>query len=54
MQWAAIFHKRHVRFTTGLEYLVFYNSHGLTWSISTQTQPTTKVERSVLVTQTFL
>jgi hypothetical protein len=26
MQWAAIFHKRHVRFTAGLEDLVFYNS----------------------------
>ena len=26
MQWAAIFHKRHVRFTAGLENLVFYNS----------------------------
>jgi len=26
MQWAAIFHKRHVRFTAGLEHLVFYNS----------------------------
>lgn len=26
MQWAAIFHKRHVRLTAGLEHLVFYNS----------------------------
>ncbi|WDP88815.1 MAG: GFA family protein [Desulfobacter sp.] len=26
MQWAAIFHKRHVRFTAGLKHLVFYNS----------------------------
>ncbi|WP_026259477.1 GFA family protein [Desulfobacter curvatus] len=26
MQWAAIFHKRHVRFTAGLENLVFYNN----------------------------
>lgn len=26
MQWAAIFHKRHVRFTAGLENLIFYNS----------------------------
>jgi hypothetical protein len=26
MQWAAIFHKRHVRFTAGLEDLVFYNN----------------------------
>ena len=26
MQWAAIFHKRHVRFTAVLENLVFYNS----------------------------
>nr|WP_321402065.1 GFA family protein [uncultured Desulfobacter sp.] len=26
MQWAAIFHKRHVRFTAGLEALIFYNS----------------------------
>lgn len=26
MQWAAIFHKRNVRFNAGLEHLVFYNS----------------------------
>ncbi len=26
MQWAAIFHKHHVRFTTGLDLLRFYNS----------------------------
>ncbi|WP_321369279.1 GFA family protein [uncultured Desulfuromusa sp.] len=26
MQWAAIFHKRHVRFTSGLDLLHFYNS----------------------------
>jgi hypothetical protein len=26
MQWAAIFHKHHVRFTAGLESLIFYNS----------------------------
>lgn len=26
MQWAAIFHKKHVRFTGGLEHLHFYNS----------------------------
>ena len=26
MQWAAIFQKRHVRFTAGLSYLVFYNN----------------------------
>jgi hypothetical protein len=26
MQWAAIFHKRHVRFTAGLEQMTFYNS----------------------------
>ncbi len=26
MQWAAIFHKHHVRFTAGVESLVFYNS----------------------------
>jgi len=26
MQWAAIFHKHHVRFTAGLELLRFYNS----------------------------
>ncbi|MCG8334832.1 MAG: GFA family protein [Proteobacteria bacterium] len=26
MQWAAIFHKKHVRFTAGLEHLAFYNS----------------------------
>jgi hypothetical protein len=26
MQWAAIFHKRHVRITAGLEHLTFYNS----------------------------
>ncbi len=26
MQWATIFHKRHVRFTTGLDHLIFYNS----------------------------
>jgi hypothetical protein len=29
MQWAAIFHKHHVRFTAGLDYLRFFNSeHG--------------------------
>ena len=26
MQWAAIFHKRHVRFSAGIEHLIFYNS----------------------------
>jgi len=26
MQWAAIFHKRHVRFSAGIEHLRFYNS----------------------------
>jgi hypothetical protein len=26
MQWAAIFHKHHVRFSTGIEHLRFYNS----------------------------
>ena len=26
MQWAAIFHKRDVRFTAGVEHLRFYNS----------------------------
>jgi hypothetical protein len=26
MQWAAIFHKRHVRFTAGLNHLHFFNS----------------------------
>jgi hypothetical protein len=26
MQWAAIFHKKHVRFTSGLDYLRFFNS----------------------------
>ena len=26
MQWAAIFHKHHVRFTVGLDSLVFYNA----------------------------
>jgi len=26
MQWAAIFHKRHVRFTAGFEHLTYYNS----------------------------
>jgi len=26
MQWAAIFHKRHVRFTAGLNHLRFFNS----------------------------
>jgi hypothetical protein len=26
MQWAAIFHKRHVRFTAGVEHLRFYSS----------------------------
>jgi hypothetical protein len=26
MQWAAIFFKRHVRFTAGIEHLSFYNS----------------------------
>jgi len=26
MQWAAIFHKRHVRFTAGLAHLQFFNS----------------------------
>lgn len=26
MQWAAIFHKRHVRLTRGIEHLRFYNS----------------------------
>lgn len=26
MQWAAIFHKHHVRFTSGLNHLHFYNS----------------------------
>jgi hypothetical protein len=26
MQWAAIFHKRHVRLTAGFEHLRFYNS----------------------------
>ena len=26
MQWAAIFHKRDVRFTAGIEHLGFYNS----------------------------
>lgn len=26
MQWAAIFHKHHVRLTAGLEHLLFYNS----------------------------
>jgi hypothetical protein len=26
MQWAAIFHKHHVRFTAGLDLLRFYNS----------------------------
>lgn len=26
MQWAAIFHKRHVRLTTGFNHLVFYNN----------------------------
>ena len=26
MQWAAIFHKHHVRLTAGLNYLVFYNN----------------------------
>jgi hypothetical protein len=26
MQWAAIFHKRNVRITTGFEHLTFYNS----------------------------
>jgi len=33
MQWAAIFHKRHVRFAAGLENLVFYNWKGLRDSI---------------------
>ena len=26
MQWAAIFHKRHVRFMAGFDHLVYYNS----------------------------
>lgn len=26
MQWAAIFHKRHVRFITGLNHLAFYST----------------------------
>ncbi|WP_022669069.1 GFA family protein [Desulfospira joergensenii] len=26
MQWAAIFHKRHVRLTAGLKHLIFFNS----------------------------
>jgi len=31
-----------------------YNGHGLIWLINTQAQPTTNVERSVEVAQTFL